>query len=118
GVTVRRWYEYRETTLSNEAGVPADGAPVTKVAIGALIRNPAIGRPSPAPLDDVVASSVALGEAFAAMLGPLFGDEKIVSYGKACIVGSAGEYEHGNAFLTETFMVPVRKALGGGKAWV
>ncbi len=118
GIAVRRWYQYRETTLCNEAGVPADGEPITKAAIGALIRNPAIGRPSPAPLDDVIAGSAALGEAFAALLGAMFPDEKVVSYGKACIVGAGGEYEHGNAFLTETFMVPIREALGGGKAWV
>ena len=29
-----------------------------------------------------------------------------------------GEYEHGNAFLTSEFADPVRRALGGAKAWI
>jgi hypothetical protein len=40
------------------------------------------------------------------------------SYGKAAIVGLAGEQEHGNAVLTTTFATPLREALGGGKAWI
>jgi hypothetical protein len=42
----------------------------------------------------------------------------IQSYGKACLVGALGEYEHGNAFLTQVFADPVRESVGGGKAWV
>ena len=33
-------------------------------------------------------------------------------------VGTGGEYEHGNAFLTQIFADPVREAVGGAKAWV
>ena len=40
------------------------------------------------------------------------------SYGKAALVGTAGEQEHANALLTTTFAEPLRKALGGGKAWI
>ena len=29
-----------------------------------------------------------------------------------------GEYEHGNACLTTAFANPVRKAIGGGQAWI
>jgi len=118
GIQIRRWYHYREATYSNEAGVAADGPPVIKIVVGALLKNPAIGRVSPAPLDDVVADSQALGEQFARLLVADMGAHPIASYGKACVVGVDGEYEHGNAFLTETFMVPVRAAIGGGKAWV
>jgi hypothetical protein len=42
----------------------------------------------------------------------------IQSYGKACLVGTLGDYEHGNAFLTQVFADPVRESVGGGKAWV
>lgn len=45
-------------------------------------------------------------------------DVPIQGYGKACLVGVLGEYEHGNAFLTQVFADPVRDAVGGGKAWV
>src|SRR5205814_98914 len=40
------------------------------------------------------------------------------SYGKGGIVGLAGEQEHINALLTTMFANPLRKAVGGGKAWI
>ena len=40
------------------------------------------------------------------------------SYGKAGVVGLHGEQEHANALLTTTFAEPLRKAVGGGKAWI
>ena len=40
------------------------------------------------------------------------------SYGKAALVGVNGEYEQGNAFLTNEFADPIGTALGGGKSWV
>jgi Protein of unknown function (DUF1185). len=119
GIKIRRWYQYCEDTFTNEAGVPSeDGSSVRKVVIGALIKNPVAGQPSPAPMDAAISSSAALGEVFALKLLAASGDQPIASYGKACLVGMKGEYEHGNAFLTETFMAPIRKAIGGGKAWV
>ena len=33
-------------------------------------------------------------------------------------MGTDGEYEHGNALLTNPAANPVRAALGGGKSWV
>ena len=42
----------------------------------------------------------------------------IRSYGKSCVVGVSGEYEHGNACLTTAFADPVREAIGGGQAWI
>ena len=33
-------------------------------------------------------------------------------------MGTEGEYEHGNAFLTNPAADPIRVALGGGKSWV
>ena len=42
----------------------------------------------------------------------------ILSYGKSCIVGTLGEYEHGNACLTTSFADPIREAIGGGVAWI
>ena len=59
-----------------------------------------------------------LGRELGRRLVALSNNEKISSYGKACIVGVEGEYEHGNALLTTAFADPVRDALGGGKAWI
>lgn len=115
---IRKWATFIEETLTNETGL-ADAAqphPLKKVAIAAVIKNPYAGRYS-ADLSAIVDDSAALGEEFGKRLVAALG-EPAQSYGKAAIVGTSGEYEHGNAFLTTTFANPIRDALGGGKAWV
>jgi hypothetical protein len=114
---VRKWYTQIEDTLTNESGLHADGAPLRKIVIAAVILNPFAGR-SVQDLSEVVNASPALGHEFARRIKQLLGNDRIESYGKACVVGTDGEYEHGNAFLTSVFADPVRDAVGGGKAWV
>ena len=115
---IRRWYSYAEETLANESHRAADGEPVRKVVLAALVRNPYATGAHTESLDDVVKHSAALGVEFGKRLKVLLGNERAASYGKACIVGTSGEYEHGNAFLTTAFADPVREAVGGGKAWI
>src|SRR5262249_61755696 len=43
---------------------------------------------------------------------------KAERYGKAGSVGLAGQQDHANALLTTPFAVPLREAIGGGKAWI
>ncbi|GAB6850668.1 amino acid synthesis family protein [Paraburkholderia sp. A1RI_3L] len=114
---IRKWYTQIEDTLANESGELADGEPLRKIVIAAVIHNPYAGRFSQ-NLEELVNPSPALGAEFARRIRELSGERNIESYGKACLVGSAGEYEHGNALLTAIFAEPVREALGGGKAWV
>ena len=114
---IRKWYLQVEDTLANESGRESDGAPLRKIVVAAAIRNPHAGR-FVADLSDIVDASKALGEEFGRRAIAAAEGRGIESYGKACIVGTAGEYEHGNAFLTTTFANPVRDAVGGGKAWV
>lgn len=114
---IRKWYLQVEDTLANETGVLADGEPVRKIVIGAAIHNAFSGR----FVDDLsqwVRDSAALGQEFGRRLTDALGDGQVASYGKACIVGAAGEYEHGNALLTTVFADPVRSAIGGAKAWI
>jgi hypothetical protein len=103
--------------LANETGQPADGQPVRRIVIAAAIHNPYAGRFSE-DLGDIVAKSDELGREFGRRAVEAAGEEPIQSYGKACLVGALGEYEHGNAFLTQVFADPVRDAVGGGKSWV
>ena len=114
---IRKWYVQIEDSLANESGIAADGAPLRKILIAAAIRNPYAGRFS-RELDQIVGPSAALGVEFGRRALAAAEGAKLESYGKACLVGTSGEYEHGNAFLTTTFADPVRKAVGGGKAWV
>jgi len=114
---IRKWYTQIDDTLANETGRLADGAPLRKIVIAAAITNPYAGRYSES-LDLIVNNSPVLGHEFARRIVALMGDDALQSYGKGCLVGSAGEYEHGNAFLTAIFADPVREAIGGGKSWV
>jgi hypothetical protein len=114
---IRSWLTFSEEILANETGQPADGAPLRKLAVVCVLENPYAGRFSQ-ELPLLVKDSPQLGRELGRRLVALSNNEKISSYGKACIVGVEGEYEHGNALLTTAFADPVRDALGGGKAWI
>lgn len=114
---VRKWFTHVEDVLANETGQPADGQPVRRVVVAAAIHNPYAGRFSH-DLSDIVAKSDDLGREFGRRAVQAAGEAGIQSYGKAMVVGALGEYEHGNAFLTQVFADPVREAVGGGKSWV
>jgi hypothetical protein len=114
---IRKWFTYVEDTLATETGALADGDPVRKIVIAAALHNPYAGRYSE-DLSQIVDGSAKLGLQFGRRIQEAAGGRPIASYGKACLVGTGGEYEHGNAFLTQVFADPVRDAVGGGKAWV
>jgi hypothetical protein len=114
---IRKWFTYVEDTLATETGALADGDPVRKIVIAAAIHNPYAGRYSE-DLAQIAYGSAKLGLEFGRRIQAAADGRPIESYGKACLVGTDGEYEHGNAFLTQVFADPVRDAVGGGKAWV
>lgn len=114
---IRKWFTYVEDTLATEAGALADGDPVRKIVIAAVIGNPYAGRYSE-DLDQIVRGSAELGLEFGRRVQAAAAGRPVESYGKGCLVGTQGEYEHGNAFLTQVFADPVREAVGGGRAWV
>lgn len=117
GYSIRKWFSQREETFLNETGAPADGDPVVKVVIAAAIHNPYSGEFSE-DLTKIVGRSDELGSEFGRRASAILDGTSVESYGKACLVGMDGEYEHGNAFLTTFAANPVREAVGGGKAWV
>jgi hypothetical protein len=114
---VRKWFTHIEEVLANETGQLADGPPIRRIVIAAATHNPYAGRFSQ-DLNEIVATSDQLGREIGRRAAEASGAATIQSYGKACVVGTLGEYEHGNAFLTKVFADPVRDAVGGGKAWV
>jgi hypothetical protein len=114
---IRAWFSFAEEILANETGRAADGEPVRKFALACVLENPYAGRFSD-DLSLLIKPSPELGREFGRRLIALAGNHRVQSYGKACIVGVDGEYEHGNALLTTAFADPVRDAVGGGKAWI
>jgi hypothetical protein len=116
-LVIRKWYCHTEETYFSEMGAQVDGDPVRKFVIAATVRNPyanSVGE----NLDSAILSSEELGRAFGERLLAASHGFEIQSYGKACVVGTAGEYEHGNALLTSRFADPIREAIGGAKSWV
>jgi hypothetical protein len=116
-LTIRKWHCHVEETYFSEMGAKVDGEPVRKFVVAAVVRNPyanSVGE----DLDVAIHLSEELGKVFGERVLAASRDFEIQSYGKACIVGTGGEYEHGNALLTSRFADPIRNALGGGKAWI
>jgi hypothetical protein len=98
-----------------EAGQPAIRH-VRRVAGIAVIANPYAGRyvEDLSPLFDV---GLELGELLMKRVVELLAGPP-VSYGKAAIVGVAGEMEHGGAILHPKLGKPMRAAVGGGQALI
>ncbi len=114
---IRKWYLQIEDTLTGETGAAADGEPLRKIVIAACLKNPFAGR-YVQDLSALVEPSPNLGREFARRIREAAQGRPIESYGKACLVGVDGEYEHGNALLTNPAANPVREGVGGGKSWV
>lgn len=114
---LRRWYLQSDETLAGEFGRPADGEAQRRIVVAVVLHNPCAGR-FVEDLSPFIEASGALGVEFGRRLVQAAHGMPIQSYGKACIVGTAGEYEHGNMLLTTTFADPVRSAIGGAKAWI
>ncbi|MEX0695422.1 MAG: amino acid synthesis family protein [Rhodospirillales bacterium] len=114
---IRKWYLQVEDTLATETGALADGEPLRKFVLAVCLHNPFAGR-FVEDLSSFIDSSPDLGREFVRRIQEASQGYEITSYGKACLVGMDGEYEHGNALLTNPAANPVREGVGGGKAWV
>ena len=110
---IRRQLTIEEETLI-EGGRPLN-TPIKKVAAIVVITNPFADR----HVDDLT-ELIDIGESLGAILVErilnVIGPKEVESYGKACIVGEAGELEHSAALMHPTFGAPIRKAIGAGKA--
>ena len=102
-------------TVHAEGGLPAS-ATVTRVAACALIANPSAGRAMD-DLSELIGFGAELGEMLARE-ALTFLAKPVVSYGKAAIIGVAGDIEHGAAILHPKMGKPMRDAIGGGQALI
>ncbi len=99
--------------VRGEAGHPA-ARPVRRAAGIAVIANPHAGR-WVEDLSSLFDVGQELGELLMKQVVDLLGSRP-VSYGKAAIVGAAGDVEHGAAILHPKMGKPMRAAVGGGEA--
>ena len=113
---VRKLFTAVEETMS-EMGREAN-EPLKKVAVVAVVKNPLAGGGYVEDLSALTEASTAIGRRISAMavdaLAPFAPD----SYGKAALIGTAGEQEHGVAMLTTVYGNAMREAVGGGAAWI
>jgi hypothetical protein len=113
---IRKILTIAEESFS-EAGQPA-GEPLRKVAVVAIVRNRHAGAAFASDLSEHVRLGADLGTRLGKLGVEAMRPYRIESYGKGAVVGTAGEQEHGVAFLTTIFGDALRVAVGGGKAWI
>ena len=112
---VRKIVTFVEDSFT-EAGVPANPL-LRKVSVVAVVKNPFAGR-HVEDLSPLTEASLELGRRITAMATAAMGGLAVESYGKAGLVGLAGEQEHAVAMLTTVYGNVMREAVGGGKAWI
>jgi hypothetical protein len=87
---------------------------VTRAAACAVVANPLASR-AEEDLSDLIALGEVLGDRLVREALTLL-PRPAVSYGKAAIVGTAGDIEHAAAILHPRMGRPIRNAIGGGQA--
>ena len=103
-------------TVFAEAGKPAP-TPVYRVAAITVFHNPFAGQNYIEDLTPLFAIGAAVGEQMSTDAVAKLGGAP-VSYGKAAIIGVAGDFEHGGAILHPRLGKPMRAATDGGKALI
>jgi len=111
---IRKTLIIKETIEADGIGEACD--PITRVVAVAVIRNPFAGR-FVEDLSSLFDIGGQLGERLMADAVKMLAGPP-VSYGKAAIVGVAGDMEHGGAMIHPKLGKPMRAAVGGGKALI
>jgi hypothetical protein len=98
-IGLRKMVLYREVVIT-EAGVAPDRA-ARQASVAAVVRNPWAGT---GPRHDLSAGAARIAPVLARLLTArlvhaLGGADEIEAFGKAAIVGTAGEIEHGGALI-------------------
>ena len=92
--------------------------PTRKVAACAVIANPFAGKPAQDDLAPMVELSVEVGTILTERALRALGDLKPSAYGKAVIVGTAGDREQGAAMIHARLGLAMRRGVGRGLALI
>lgn len=113
-MTVRKTLLIKETIETDDIGEACNL--IVRIASIAVVKNPYAGQCAAdlSLLFDLGGElgEKLMGEAVSFLAGPP------VSYGKAAIVGVAGDMEHGGAMIHPKLGKPMRAAVGGGKSLI
>ena len=91
--------------------------PTRRVAAAAVLRNPLAGQDLD-ELTTLVDLSVACGEILTARALTALGGERPNGYGKAALIGCAGDLEHGACMIHVRIGLAMRQGLGRGLALI
>jgi hypothetical protein len=92
--------------------------PTRRVAAAAVLENPLAGKPPADDLAALVELSVQAGELLTARALDALRPLKPRGYGKAALVGTAGDLEHGAAMIHVRIGLAMRQGAGGGPALI
>lgn len=90
--------------------------PVTRVLAAAVVLNPFAGAGYIEDLSILFDLGRRIGEKLMPEVVSMLPGTRPTSYGKAAIVGTSGELEHGAALIHPLLGKPMRSAVGGGEA--
>jgi hypothetical protein len=113
----------RKTVVFDETVHFENGAqvsPATRRAVVAVVlTNPLAGQPVDTDLSPLIEISETLGEKLTrTALGILGGSDLLRAYGKAALVGTAGDLEHGAAMIHPRLGMAMRKTIQRGRCLI
>jgi hypothetical protein len=114
---VRKFVRFEEQVHA-ESGL-AVSPPLTRVVVGAVTSNPLAGEPAPTDISPLVELSEVLGEQLTTRALDRIGDPAgIRAYGKAALIGTAGDPEHGAALIHPRLGMAMRATLRRGRVLI
>ncbi|TWT11564.1 amino acid synthesis family protein [Reyranella sp. CPCC 100927] len=113
---------FRQITLIDQEIMREGGrdltSPTRRIAACGVLANPFAGKP---PIDDfsaLIDLSVQAGEVLTARALAALAPLKPRGYGKAALVGTAGDLEHGASMIHVRIGLAMRRGAGGGPALI
>ena len=114
--------KFRQITVITQEVLSEGGralsSPCKRVAACGVLANPHSGRPAIDDFAELVDLSVAAGEVLTARALAALAPLAPRGYGKAALVGTAGDLEHGASMIHVRMGIAMREGAGGGPALI
>lgn len=114
--------KFRQITVITQEVLSEGGralsSPCKRVAACGVLANPHSGRPAIDDFAELVDLSVAAGEVLTARALAALAPLAPRGYGKAALVGTAGDLEHGASMIHVRLGLAMRQGAGGGPALI
>ncbi len=115
-MNIRQIYLFDQEIFSEARKAVA--APTRRVAAAAVFKNPLIGKDSAADFSELADLSLEIGVKLAERALNSLGSVEVKGFGKAALVGTDGDLEHGPCAIHMRLGLAMRKAIRGGPALI